>query len=135
MQGNKSLMTFIGGEILKKDKSEAKKRPDFVCCTYDRKLIIVEIKKPSLVIGKHEVDQIENYTIIAEDYKSKDFSKIEAYLVGNRFSNDAIRLLKKRSEIHALTYNELIEKTKYVYEEYLKKLEEIENDKLSQIKS
>ena len=129
MQSNKSLRTFIGDEILKKDKDSSKKRPDFVCSTADRKLILVEIKKPSLTIGKDEVDQIEKYTIIAEDYRNQDFTKIDAFLIGNKFSTEADKLLKRRANIKKMTYNELLEKSKYAYQEYLKKLEELENNK------
>lgn len=128
MHSNKSLRTFIGDSIMKKNKKESKKRPDFVCSTWENKLIIVEIKKPSLTLGKKEIDQIEEYTMIAEDYKSKDFKNVDAILVGNKISVEGKKLIKKRTGIKFMTYNDLVEKVKQRYMQYLKRLEEVNGE-------
>jgi len=130
IQSNKSLRTFIGEKIIKKDKDKSKKRPDFVCCDGENKLIIVEIKRPSLVLDKKGIDQIEQYTLIAEDYKSKEFKTTDAILVGNSINQNGRKLIKKRMGIKFMTYNELIEKVKTKYTEYFKKLEELRNAEL-----
>jgi len=128
MHSNKSLRTFIGDSIMKKHKKESKKRPDFVCSTWENKLLIVEIKKPSLTLGKKEIDQIEEYTMIAEDYKSKDFKNVIAKLIGNKISPEGKKLINKRTGIEFLTYNDLISKVKQRYIQYLKKLEEVKGE-------
>ena len=113
---------------MKKHKKESKKRPDFVCSTWENKLLIVEIKKPSLTLGKKEIDQIEEYTMIAEDYKSKDFKNVIAKLIGNKISPEGKKLINKRTGIEFLTYNDLISKVKQRYIQYLKKLEEVKGE-------
>lgn len=120
LQSNSTLRTFIGEEMSKKDKKKyAKKRPDFACGTIGEKLIIVELKRPSHELKIEDLNQLETYLTIAEQYKS--FRTYEAYLIGNKKGTDLERRLKHRSnKFKVWTYTDLITDTENRYREFLK---------------
>lgn len=123
VQSNKSLRTFIGDEIMKKDKNRANKRPDFTCVNALNKLIIIEIKRPSLELTKKELDQAEQYHLLVKRYTNQKYFNTEVYLLGNKLSADAKELAELRKNVHLYTYSEILEKCKRRYQEYLKILE------------
>ena len=120
LQSNATLRTFIGEEMSKKDKKKyGKKRPDFACGTVGERLIIVELKRPSHELEIDDLNQLETYLTIAEQYKK--FRSFEAYLIGNKKSDDLLRRLKHRSNnFKVLTYIDLISDTEHRYREFLK---------------
>lgn len=123
MHSNKQLRTVIGNELAKEDKKFAKRRPDFVCGTVDKRLIIIEIKRPSHVLDVADLNQLERYVVIARDYDS--YSSFEAILVGSKKSPDLARTLDVRgSNFKVRTYTELVSDTERRYEKFLKALEE-----------
>lgn len=117
-QSNKSLRTYIGDEM-ENDKN-ASKRPDFVCVTDGNKLIIVEIKRPSITLGKPELDQAELYQRIIKKYKGKNYSSIEVILVGNKISEEGREIEGLRRNITLKTYQDFLEDCRHRYQEYLK---------------
>lgn len=124
LQSNSTLRTFIGEEMSKKDKKKyGKKRPDFVCGTVGEKLIIVELKRPSHELKIDDLNQLETYLTIAEDYMG--FKGFETYLVGNKKGVDLQRRLKHRSNrFKVWTYTDLIKDTEHRYREFLKTIKE-----------
>jgi len=121
VQANKGLKSFIGDEI---EKQKGRKRPDFVCVTFEGKLIIVEIKRPSHEINKNDIDQVEEYKLIAKEYKGESFRNISCYVVGKKIPSKARGVANERKNIQLLTYNDLVEGVRKKYTEYLKALEE-----------
>ncbi len=119
VQANKGMTKFIGDSINKKD---GKKRPDFICVSFENKLIIVDIKRPSHVINKDDIDQVENYKLIAKEYKGESYNSITCYLIGKSIPSKSRDLANERKNINLLTYNDLIEKAKKKYTEYLEEL-------------
>lgn len=122
LQSNNTLRKFIGEEMSKRDKKKyGKKRPDFVCGTVDNKLIILELKRPSHSLTVEDLNQLEIYTVIAEDYKN--FTSYEGYLVGSKEDSELRRYLRRRSGFKVLHYADIIEKTKGRYKEFLDAIE------------
>jgi hypothetical protein len=122
LHSNSALRKFIGTDVAKEDKQYEKLRPDFVCGSVSRKLIILELKRPSHELEVKDLNQMERYMILAEKYS--DHSDYEAYLVGNKKSDDLTRTLKHRSsKFKTLTYSDLLQDTKHKYESFLKTLE------------
>lgn len=119
MQSNATLRTLIGGEMAKKDKKQfGQKRPDFVCGTVGERLTIIEIKRPSHVLKIEDLNQLETYLTIAEQYKS--FRSYEGYLVGSKKDDDLMRRLRHRSSnFKVLTYSDLIGATEERHRGYL----------------
>ncbi|MDD3976493.1 MAG: hypothetical protein PHN22_05005 [Candidatus ainarchaeum sp.] len=121
VQSNKSLRKLIGDDILKKDKSHSSKRPDFVCSDFQNKLIIVEIKRPSIELKEEELSQIELYARIAKKHTNKKI--IDCYLIGNKISDEVKDILEFRRGIKIMTYSDLLSDCKFRYKEYLKVIE------------
>lgn len=124
VQSNKSLRNFIGDEIEKSGRKYKSKRPDFVCVNSGKKLIIVEIKKPSLTLKKKDLDQAELYLRIIKRYKGENYSSIKVYLVGNKISDEARELEELRQYITLKTYQDFLDNCRKRYQNYLKIIEE-----------
>lgn len=126
LQSNSTLRSLIGEEMSKKDKKKyGKKRPDFACGTVGGKLVVVELKRPSHELKIYDLDQLETYLTIAEQYL--DFKTYEAYLVGNKKGTDLQRRLKHRSNrFRVWTYIDLIKDTEHRYREFLKTIKPVE---------
>lgn len=121
VQSNKSLRTFIGKELLKNDKDKSRKRPDFACVNpAEDKLIIIEIKRPSVELKKNELDQAELYHRIIKKYKGTKFRKIDVYLIGNTVSNEAREIVELRKGVTIKTYTDFLEGCERRYQDYLK---------------
>ena len=99
-------------------RNMGKKRPDFVCGTVGNKLILLELKRPSHSLNVDDLNQLELYTVIAEDYKN--CSAYEAYIVGAKKDKELDRYLKRRAGFKVLFYSDIIEGTKQRYHEFLK---------------
>ena len=105
LHSNGTLRKFIGDEMSKRDRKKyGKKRPDFVCGSVSNKLILLELKRPSHSLNVADLNQLELYSVIAEDYKN--FSSYEAYLVGKKKDKELDRYLKRRSGFKVLFYSD-----------------------------
>jgi hypothetical protein len=120
VQSNKSLRTFIGDEV---EKKHSRKRPDFVCVNHGNKLIILEIKRPSIDLGKEELDQAELYQRIIKRYKGQNYHSIRIILIGNTISDEAREVVELRKNIELKTYQDFLESCRKRYEEYLRVIE------------
>lgn len=118
-QSNKSLRTFIGKELSKKDKEYEKRRPDFACVNAMGRTVLVEIKRPAIELKKSEVDQAELYIRLVKKYKA-DAKKPEIFLIGNKISDEARELADLRSYPTLQTYQDLIDSSRQRYQEYLR---------------
>lgn len=121
LHSNTSLRKIVGDEIVKANKGNEKKRPDFVCGSVGEKLIIVELKRPSHPLEIEDLNQLENYlSIIEQKYTGRSF---ECYLIGKTISAELERKRKYRgSQFKVRTFSDLIDDTEKRYKEYLKTL-------------
>ena len=125
MHSNRQLRTIVTKELEKQDKKFRLRRPDFVCGTVDRRLIIIEIKRPSHTLTVEDLNQLERYVVLCEQYHT-DHSSFEAILVGTKKSEDLARTLKVRgASMKVKTYTDLISDTERRYSNYLKVLDQI----------
>ncbi len=116
---NRSLGTFISRELMKHHKKLHRKRFDFAVVDADNKLLILEIKAPSIELKKDEIDQLELYLRIAKQYKAKKYRSIEGYLIGNKISHEAYEIMEYRRGIALMTYDDLLERCRQRYIKYL----------------
>jgi hypothetical protein len=123
VHSNRSLRTFIGDEMKKKHADFTKKRFDFAVVDADNKLMILEIKRPSIELTKSEIDQLEMYLRITKQYKAKNYRSIEGYLIGNKIALEALETMEWRKGIKLMTYDDLLEGCRRRYSEYLKVIE------------
>ena len=123
LHSNQTLRKFIGDNLSAKDKKKyGKKRPDFVCGAIGDKLIILELKRPAYTLTVDDLNQLERYMVLAEEYKK--FSSYEAYLVGSKTDDGLRRTLKHRSSnFKILHYADVIDRIKRRYAEFLQTIE------------
>lgn len=122
-QSNKSLREFIGKELSKTDKEHQKKRPDFACVNSSGKVVLVEIKRPSLELTENEINQAELYLRIVKKYKSAAANPV-ILLVGNKISEESRELANLRGYPILYTYQDMIDNCRKRYHEYLEIVEE-----------
>jgi hypothetical protein len=123
MHSNRTLRVQIGDELTKKDKKKyGNKRPDFVCGTIDKRLIILELKRPGHKLDIEDMNQLETYLAVAKKYFKATSAR--GYLVGSSIDDELERRLEFRRGSDILLYANVIESTKKRYHEFLKSLEE-----------
>ena len=120
VHSNRSLRTFIGDEMKKRHADYTKKRFDFAVVDADNKLMVLEIKRPSIELTKKEIDQLEMYLRILKQYKGRSYRSIEGYLIGNKISAEAREIMDYRKGIELMTYDDLLEGCRKRYNDYLK---------------
>jgi len=118
MHSNEALRTLVGEHMAKEDKRYERARPDFVCGTVDRRLVIIEIKRPSHTLDVPDLNQLERYLVLCSKYDTGHKS-INAYLVGQRQTDDLRNTLKFRQGLHVRTYSDLLADTERRYKDYL----------------
>ncbi|MGB8220599.1 MAG: hypothetical protein WCE46_09485 [Methanoregula sp.] len=123
VHSNRSLHAFIGDEMRKRHKEFEKKRFDFAVVDADNKLLILEIKRPSIELGQEEIDQLETYLRITKQYKAKSYRSVEGFLIGNKISSEANEIMEYRKGIKIMTYDDLLEDCRKRYDAYLKIIE------------
>jgi len=122
MHSNQQLRTIVAKQLAKEDEKYKLNRPDFVCGTVDRKLIIIEIKRPSHTLDVEDLNQLERYVLLCQKYDD-ELRGYEAILVGQKASNDLKGTLKLRGSGQKVrTYTQLINDTERRYGDYLKAL-------------
>jgi hypothetical protein len=133
----KKTLERLKDEILHKEdaviNTEPKKELDLLLSKYDtigKKHIgvIVEIKRPSIKLGKKEHDQMEGYmrTIISEPACNGDGMEWYFYLIGNNYDDylaDKIKYSNLGERDKGLIYHDLNKNAKY----YIRKWSDIIN--------
>ena len=124
MHSNRQLRTIVTRELEKEDEKYKLQRPDFVCGAVDKRLIIVEIKRPSHNLIVDDLNQLERYVVLCNKYDD-DHSSFEAILVGQQQSEELKQTMKVRRETFRVrTYTQLISDSERRYERYLKAFSE-----------
>jgi hypothetical protein len=119
MFSNSQLRTIVTEQLLKEDKTHELERPDFVCGTVDKRLILIEIKRPSHTLTVNDYQQLVRYVVLCEEYHT-DHSGFDAILVGQKKSDELDRTLKVLgNRIKVKTYTDLIGDTERRYKRYL----------------
>lgn len=122
LHSNETLRKIVGNDVVKANKGNEKKRPDFVCGTVGNKLIIVELKRPLHPLTIDDINQLENYlSIIEQKFSAKSF---ECYLIGKTISPDLKNKMKYRgNQFRVRTFTDIIDDTEKRYKEFLKAMQ------------
>lgn len=114
------------------DKEVAKgkdmgKRPDFLCMvdllserSNYKKLVIIEIKRPSVKICLDHIDQVMEYRTTLQEHSGKPIDEFTCYLVGKEVDKKLQMNDFSRSGFVIKTYTDFIGEARHFYEEYLK---------------
>lgn len=115
MHSNESLRKIVGEKIEK----DPQKRPDFVCGQIDKKIIIIELKRPKHELVVDDLNQLENYLKIIENHFT-DHSGFEGYLIGKTISADLGMTKKYRSDKFKIrTFTDFITDVEKRYSDFM----------------
>ena len=118
LSSNKPLQNLMGETY---ETKKRKKRPDFICADFEKTLVIVEIKRPSLKVERKHIDQLEEYIIMASDFQ--DYDEKIGYLIAKKISTELKRLLKHRPLIKFKSYTQVVKECRTRYKQYLDAVE------------
>lgn len=123
MHSNAQLRTVVTKQLAKEDVALRANRPDFVCGTVDKKLVIIEIKRPSHTLDVDDLNQLERYVVLCNKYDD-NHTAFDAILVGHVQSDELRQTMKVRKETFKVrTYTQLVGDTERRYKQYLDALE------------
>ncbi len=112
------------------DDSELAKRPDFLCLTdaeddeeSQNRIIIIEIKRPSIKLTFEHINQIMHYRTILQGYSGKTIGEFKCYIISREISDDLKVNNLSKSGFTVMTYTDFISKARRFYAEYSKIIE------------
>lgn len=121
------------------DLAEEDRRIDFLCVGEDRRLVVVEIKRPKMKASVKELDQIRKYVYFMRDFCSRTTDwelraeVVNGYLlVGDRVDTYETREGTKALEkdgIYVRRYSDLLRMVEAVHDEFLKRFERLRDVK------
>ncbi|SHK87657.1 ATP-binding protein [Fibrobacter sp. UWEL] len=121
---------FPENESLEEDK-----RIDFLCQNFASNFFVIELKRPSKVLGKKELEQALGYkAFIQSNLGNENTRNVVCYLIGNRLSNDALvremaDSYRKSGSVIVRTYSELLSEAIRYHQEFIDKYRELESRK------
>jgi hypothetical protein len=121
----KNILAAEWGKI-GNDRDGLSKRPDFLCMVdrlserdNQKKLVIIEIKRPSVTITLRHVDQAMEYRATLERYSGRPIDEFVCYIVGREVDGKLTRNSLTASGFVVKTYDDFIRGARGFYEEYL----------------
>jgi hypothetical protein len=128
-----TLKTIIaeqwGKEINPIDPAET--RPDFLCMSDpfsesrgQTKLVILEIKKPTVKIKFAHMEQVMKYKTVLQKYSGKKIDDYKCYMIGREIDPDFAANDFSSSGFVCKTYTDFISEARVFYQEYLKIVED-----------
>lgn len=114
-----------------KPVDEAETRPDFLCMIDPfgeqrgvKRLIILEIKRPSVKIKFAHMEQVMKYKTVLQKYSGKQIDEYVCYMIGREIEPSLAATDFSQSGFIAKTYTDFISEARIFYKEYLKIIEE-----------
>lgn len=119
LRSNQTLTNQLGKRY---EKQERNKRPDFICADFENRLVIVEIKRPSMTVKREHINQIEDYLVLADEFKN--YSEKRGFLIAQNISSHLRKNLALKPDIEFRSYVDVVDECKSRYREYLDAINE-----------
>lgn len=110
---------------------EGEKRPDFLCMVDKvrqtegyKKIVIIEIKRPSIKINFEHIQQVMVYKMILQQHSGKSINDFCCYIIGREVSQELQINDLSKSGFIVKTYTDFISEARIFYEEYLEIVEQ-----------
>lgn len=105
-------------------------RPDFLCMVDPiaeeegkTRLVVIEIKRPSIKINLSHIGQVMEYRTILQKYSGRDIEDFKCYVIGREVDPQLQVNSFASSGFNVKTYTDFIREAKRFYKEYLKIIE------------
>lgn len=119
LRSNQTLQNLLGGQYEKKYK---KKRPDFICADFENRLVIVEIKRPSVEVKREHINQLEDYLVLVDEFK--EYREKQGFLIARNIVPHLKKTIDLIPSIEFKSYFAVVNHCKSRYQEYLDALKE-----------
>jgi hypothetical protein len=114
LRSNQTLTNQLGKSY---EKQERNKRPDFICADFEKRLVIVEIKRPSISVKRKHINQLEDYLVLADEFKNYD--EKQGFLIAQNIKPHLRKNLDLKPNISFRSYVDVVDQCKTRYKEYL----------------
>lgn len=112
------------------DTLEEDRRLDFLCLGYGNTLYVIEIKRPSVIVGDKELNQLREYVTFIDTHKgssTRSVGSVIGYLIAGPLKDDATVLKTKRDweklNLYVYTYDELLESISKEHKRFIEVLQ------------
>ncbi|MDY7076592.1 MAG: ATP-binding protein [Chloroflexota bacterium] len=128
LEHERSLDTLIARHfnLEKPDEGEGRRRPDFFCLAGAGIWIVVELKRPGLVVGTGELEQLERYVDFLRDHARQTSEPERRYSVHGRLIASELRpaAYQKRDRLRVdnmyfVTWDDLLRTAERLHRKYL----------------
>lgn len=115
----------------KENVPEKDRRLDFLCHNFVEQLFIIELKRPSKMLGSKELDQALDYTaFVRKHIGNENINNISCYLIGASLSKeDTVQLkadsYKKNGTVIVKTYDELLSAAISYHTEFIEQYDKL----------
>ena len=123
-ESNKSLKTILGDNLDKKFDTQKHLRPDLVCLRSNSKVVIIEFKRPKVIISTKDLPQVLDYKSLIQKH-IPNISSVTVFVIGKQY-DESIRVIKDDQEkvgIFLMSYSEVLSKAERKFSDILKILE------------
>lgn len=114
LRSNQTLTNQLGKSY---EKQERRKRPDFICADFENRLVIVEIKRPSMAVKREHINQLEDYLVLADEFKS--YNEKQGFLIAQNIKPLLRKNLDLKPNLAFRSYVDVVDQCKTRYKEYL----------------
>lgn len=117
------------------DTLEEDKRIDFLCQNFASNFFVIELKRPSKVLGEKELRQALGYkAFIQSKLGNENSQKVVCYLIGKQLSRDLVvkemaESYRNSGSVIVRTYGELLSEAIKYHQEFIDKYQELEGGK------
>jgi hypothetical protein len=114
------------------EKLEEDRRIDFLCHNFVENMFIIELKRPSKVLGEKELLQALNYnTFMQKHLGNESHCNITCYIIGKQLSSKPsvqalAKSLKESNSVVVRTYTELLNSAIGYHKEFIDKYESLQ---------
>ncbi len=123
-ESNKSLKTILGKNLDKQFDKQRHLRPDLVCLSSNSKVVIIEFKRPGVIISTNDIAQVLNYKSVIQKH-TPNISEVITFIIGREYdaSITAIKSNQEKAGIFLMSYSEVLKKAERKFSDILKILE------------
>lgn len=117
------ILASAGGQTV--DGVSGNTRPDFLCLVEqngdagNKRIVIIEIKRPGIKIGMDHVQQALGYKVILQTRSGTPIEKYEIYLIGSEIDPILQQHPLTRADVTSWTYTDFVSRARKFNREYL----------------
>ena len=121
---NKSIKKILDGKLSNQFKNQEDLKPDLVCLTSSSEAVVIEFKRPRIIISLKDLTQALEYKSIIQK-EAPNISSVTTFVIGKKY-DESIRAIKddqKKSGNFLMSYAEVLSKAEMKFSDILSILE------------